>query len=80
MESNELQESFNARLKTLADPNSTNIYVSNLPCDMNEKDMQEIFSDYVVVSNRILRDTNGLSRGVGFARSVAMFTTPFMFC
>lgn len=31
------QESFNARLKTLADPNSTNVYVSNLPRSMNEK-------------------------------------------
>ncbi|KAL7273118.1 hypothetical protein RUND412_004039 [Rhizina undulata] len=62
------RESFNARLKTLADPNSTNVYVSNLPRNMNEKDMQDIFAGYVVVSNRILRDTNGNSRGVGFAR------------
>lgn len=30
--------------------------------------MQDIFTGYVVVSNRILRDTNGNSRGVGFAR------------
>ncbi|KAI5804974.1 hypothetical protein EDC01DRAFT_610192 [Geopyxis carbonaria] len=62
------RESFNARLKTLADPNSTNVYVSNLPRDMNEKAMQDIFAGYVVVSNRILRDANGSSRGVGFAR------------
>ncbi|KAI5820982.1 hypothetical protein BZA77DRAFT_331524 [Pyronema omphalodes] len=62
------RESFNARLKTLADPNSTNIYVSNLPRSMSEKDMQDIFQGYVVVSNRILRDASGVSRGVGFAR------------
>ncbi|KAA8904642.1 hypothetical protein FN846DRAFT_984202 [Sphaerosporella brunnea] len=62
------RESFNARLKTLADPNSTNIYVSNLPRNMTEKDMQDIFAGYTVVSNRILRDANGVSRGVGFAR------------
>lgn len=30
--------------------------------------MQDIFEGYVVVSNRILRDTAGNSRGVGFAR------------
>ncbi|CAZ81043.1 unnamed protein product [Tuber melanosporum] len=62
------RESFNARLKTLADPNSTNVYVSNLPRSMNEKTMQDIFSGYTVVSNRILRDPEGNSRGVGFAR------------
>ncbi|KAF8534307.1 hypothetical protein BDD12DRAFT_756961 [Trichophaea hybrida] len=66
------RESFNARLKTLADPNSTNIYVSNLPRSMTEKDMQDIFAGFVVVSNRILRDADGASRGVGFARLVTI--------
>src|SRR5690554_3085243 len=32
--------------------------------------MQDIFEGYVVVSNRILRDSQGQSRGVGFARFV----------
>ena len=31
--------------------------------------MQDIFAGYVVISNRILRDSHGVSRGVGFARS-----------
>ncbi|RPA76704.1 hypothetical protein BJ508DRAFT_417479 [Ascobolus immersus RN42] len=62
------RESFNSRLKRLADPASTNVYVSNLPFDMNEKGMEEIFHGYKVISNRILRDANGKSRGVGFAR------------
>ena len=30
------QESFNARLKALSDPTSTNLYVSNLPRSMTE--------------------------------------------
>jgi hypothetical protein len=32
--------------------------------------MQDIFAGYIVVSNRILRDANGNSRGVGFARYI----------
>jgi len=30
------QESFNARLKAEGDDNSTNLYISNLPKDINE--------------------------------------------
>jgi hypothetical protein len=41
------QESFNARLKTLADPNSTNIYVSNLPRSMTEKVRQPARCDRI---------------------------------
>ncbi|KAI9829875.1 MAG: hypothetical protein M1819_005973 [Sarea resinae] len=62
------KESFNARLKTLGDPDSTNLYVSNLPRSWNESELGTFFGDYKVVSSRILRDTNGISRGVGFAR------------
>ncbi|GBC00261.1 hypothetical protein RclHR1_00380029 [Rhizophagus clarus] len=61
-------ESFSTRLKNLQDLASTNIYLSNLPLDMNEQQLEELFKPYKVVSNRILRDTNGTSRGVGFAR------------
>lgn len=35
--------------------------------------MEEIFHGYKVISNRILRDANGKSRGVGFARYVFTF-------
>ncbi|CAJ0834836.1 12661_t:CDS:2 [Entrophospora sp. SA101] len=62
------KESFSTRLKNLQDLASTNIYLSNLPLDMKEQQLEEIFSPYKVVSNRILRDQNGTSRGVGFAR------------
>ncbi|CAG8678985.1 23869_t:CDS:2 [Dentiscutata erythropus] len=61
-------ESFSTRLKNLQDLASTNIYLSNLPLDMNEQQLEELFKPYKVVSNRILRDTSGTSRGVGFAR------------
>lgn len=35
---------------------------------MNEAELAAIFSDYTVVSSRILHDSQGNSRGVGFAR------------
>ncbi|RFU32869.1 hypothetical protein B7463_g3442, partial [Scytalidium lignicola] len=62
------RESFNSRLKAEGDENSTNLYVSNLPKDMTEAELGAIFMDYNVVSSRILRDSQGVSRGVGFAR------------
>ncbi|KAI7905164.1 uncharacterized protein BX663DRAFT_430292 [Cokeromyces recurvatus] len=63
------QESFSSKLKNLQDESSTNIYISNLPLDMTEQKLEELFEPYQTVSNRILRDPQtGLSRGVGFAR------------
>ncbi|RUP38693.1 hypothetical protein BC936DRAFT_138391 [Jimgerdemannia flammicorona] len=63
------QESFSTRLKNLQDENSTNIYISNLPIEMTEQQLEELFLPYKTVSNRILRDPQtGLSRGVGFSR------------
>lgn len=78
--------SHNERLKTLGDPDNTNLYVSNLPVDMNEsvsfieslqqvrevakrmKGLKAIFTDFEVLSVKILRDPDAISRGVGFAR------------
>ncbi|KXX77927.1 Sporulation-specific protein 5 [Madurella mycetomatis] len=62
------RESFNARLKAEGDDNSTNLYLSNLPKCLNESELNAIFSGYHVVSSKILRDSMGNSRGVGFAR------------
>ncbi|KAI4172047.1 MAG: hypothetical protein LQ343_003794 [Gyalolechia ehrenbergii] len=66
----------NERLKTLANPNNTNLYLSNLPKNMNEADLQAIFKskhpEFTIVNHKVLKDENGLSRGVGFAR----FETP----
>ncbi|KFY87650.1 hypothetical protein V500_06847 [Pseudogymnoascus sp. VKM F-4518 (FW-2643)] len=62
------RESFNSRLKAKGDHSSTNLYVSNLPKTMNEVELAATFMDYNVVSSRILHDSQGNSRGVGFAR------------
>lgn len=62
------RESFYAKLKKFADEANTNLYVSNIPRSMNEHDLSGIFAPHKVMSARILRDTNGNGRGVGFAR------------
>lgn len=47
----------------------TNLYISNLPLSMDEQDLEAMLKPFgQVVSTRILRDANGASRGVGFAR------------
>ncbi|KAH8880664.1 hypothetical protein GQ53DRAFT_833123 [Thozetella sp. PMI_491] len=62
------RESFNARLKAEGDEHSTNLYLSNLPKYLNEQELNAIFTGYTVASSKILRDSMGNSRGVGFAR------------
>ncbi|CAK7237516.1 hypothetical protein SBRCBS47491_010003 [Sporothrix bragantina] len=62
------RESFNARLKAEGDDGSTNLYISNLPKDVNESMLGQIFDPFHIVSSKILRDSMGNSRGVGFAR------------
>ncbi|XP_069791480.1 RNA-binding motif, single-stranded-interacting protein 1 isoform X3 [Narcine bancroftii] len=47
----------------------TNLYISNLPLSMDEQELENMLKPYgQVISTRILRDSNGTSRGVGFAR------------
>ncbi|KAF2816366.1 uncharacterized protein BDZ99DRAFT_375600 [Mytilinidion resinicola] len=62
------RESFYAKLKKFADENNTNLYVSNIPRNMNEHELGSIFAPHKVCSSRILRDSSGNGRGVGFAR------------
>ncbi|QIW99069.1 hypothetical protein AMS68_004587 [Peltaster fructicola] len=62
------EESFYSKLKTFADEQNTNLYVSNLPKSMNEHELANLFAPHKVCSARILRDKNGHGRGVGFAR------------
>ncbi|KAF2859875.1 hypothetical protein K470DRAFT_282388 [Piedraia hortae CBS 480.64] len=62
------RESFYSKLKTFADENNTNLYISNLPKTMNEHELAQLFAPHKVASTRILRDKNGHGRGVGFAR------------
>ncbi|KAK6471110.1 RNA-binding motif [Huso huso] len=47
----------------------TNLYISNLPVSMDEQELEGMLKPFgQVISTRILRDANGTSRGVGFAR------------
>ncbi|KAF5569246.1 sporulation-specific 5 [Fusarium phyllophilum] len=62
------EESFNSRLKAEGDDDSTNLYISNLPKSLTEVELGAIFRDYTILSSKILRDSMGNSRGVGFAR------------
>ncbi|CAJ2513688.1 Uu.00g018070.m01.CDS01 [Anthostomella pinea] len=62
------QESFNSRLKAEGDEDSTNLYISNLPKSLTEAELGAIFLGYTILSSKILRDSMGNSRGVGFAR------------
>lgn len=67
-ESSFARESFYAVLKKLSDEKNTNLYVSNLPKDMNEHELAAVFEPFKVCSSRILRNGDGSGRGVGFAR------------
>ncbi|KYK59262.1 RNA binding protein MSSP-2 [Drechmeria coniospora] len=62
------RESFNSRLKAEGDDGSTNLYISNLPKSLTEVELATIFLGYTILSSKILRDSMGNSRGVGFAR------------
>lgn len=47
----------------------TNLYIANLPLIWSEQNIQQMFQPFgLVISTRILRNPNGESRGVGFAR------------
>ncbi|KAF1948380.1 hypothetical protein CC80DRAFT_431696 [Byssothecium circinans] len=62
------RESFYSKLKKFADEGNTNLYVSNIPKNMNEHELGAIFAPHKVCSSKILRDSSGNGRGVGFAR------------
>ncbi|KAJ4379603.1 hypothetical protein N0V86_004784 [Didymella sp. IMI 355093] len=62
------RESFYSKLKKFSDDGNTNLYVSNIPKNMNEHELASIFAPHKVCSSRILRDLTGNGRGVGFAR------------
>lgn len=47
----------------------TNLYIANLPIFYSESELESMFKSYgTVISTRILRNQDGISRGVGFAR------------
>uniref|UniRef100_A0A8C4N9V0 RNA binding motif single stranded interacting protein 2 n=1 Tax=Eptatretus burgeri TaxID=7764 RepID=A0A8C4N9V0_EPTBU len=58
-----------AQMAKQQEQDPTNLYISNLPLTMDEQELEALLKPFgQVVSTRILRDANGSSRGVGFAR------------
>lgn len=57
------------RQATQQEQDPTNLYIANLPPTFKESDLDSLLSKYgQVISTRILRDSQGISKGVGFAR------------
>ncbi|XP_048508344.1 protein alan shepard isoform X4 [Athalia rosae] len=57
------------RLASQQEQDPTNLYIANLPLNFKENDVETLLAQYgQVISTRILRDPNGQSKGVGFAR------------
>ncbi|KAA8588190.1 hypothetical protein FQN60_001384 [Etheostoma spectabile] len=58
-----------AQMAKQQEQDPTNLYISNLPMSMDEQELENMLKHFgQVISTRILRDSNGGSRGVGFAR------------
>lgn len=58
-----------AQMAKQQEQDPTNLYISNLPISMDEQELEIMLKPYgQVISTRILRDSSGTSRGVGFAR------------
>ncbi|XP_078537796.1 RNA-binding motif, single-stranded-interacting protein 1 isoform X3 [Lissotriton helveticus] len=58
-----------AQMAKQQEQDPTNLYISNLPISMDEQELENMLKPFgQVISTRILRDSNGTSRGVGFAR------------
>ncbi|KAL1020886.1 hypothetical protein UPYG_G00005970 [Umbra pygmaea] len=58
-----------AQMAKQQEQDPTNLYISNLPVSMDEQELENMLKPFSqVISTRILRDANGSSRGVGFAR------------
>uniref|UniRef100_A0A3P9Q8C2 RNA binding motif, single stranded interacting protein 2b n=1 Tax=Poecilia reticulata TaxID=8081 RepID=A0A3P9Q8C2_POERE len=58
-----------AQMAKQQEQDPTNLYISNLPLSMDESELENMLKPFSqAISTRILRDSNGTSRGVGFAR------------
>uniref|UniRef100_G3NQC5 RRM domain-containing protein n=1 Tax=Gasterosteus aculeatus aculeatus TaxID=481459 RepID=G3NQC5_GASAC len=58
-----------AQMAKQQEQDPTNLYISNLPTSMDEQELESMLKHFgQVISTRILRDSTGWSRGVGFAR------------
>jgi len=60
---------YQAQMAKQQEQDPTNLYIANLPPYFTEEHLEEMFKEYgTVISTRILRKPDGISRGVGFAR------------
>lgn len=60
---------YQAQMARQQEQDPTNLYIANLPPTMGERELEQLLQTHgTVVSTRILRDNNGMSKGVGFAR------------
>ncbi|CAL8321470.1 unnamed protein product [Merluccius merluccius] len=58
-----------AQMAKQQEQDPTNLYISNLPVTMDEQELENMLKHFgQVISTRVLRDSTGASRGVGFAR------------
>ncbi|MEQ2254265.1 RNA-binding motif, single-stranded-interacting protein 2 [Ilyodon furcidens] len=58
-----------AQMAKQQEQDPTNLYISNLPLSVDESELENMLKPFSqAISTRILRDSNGTSRGVGFAR------------
>lgn len=58
-----------AQMAKQQEQDPTNLYISNLPLSVDEQELENMLKHFgQVISTRILRDSSGFSRGVGFAR------------
>ncbi|KAJ1934912.1 hypothetical protein FBU59_005542, partial [Linderina macrospora] len=63
------KDSMKTKLKRLQDKKSGNVYISNLPVTMDEEELKKLILPEIVISAKILRDSNSnIPRGAGFAR------------
>uniref|UniRef100_A0A914UUL0 RRM domain-containing protein n=1 Tax=Plectus sambesii TaxID=2011161 RepID=A0A914UUL0_9BILA len=58
-----------AQMAKQQEQDPTNLYIANLPSNYNEQMLESMLAQYgMVISTRVLRNQDGQSRGVGFAR------------
>uniref|UniRef100_A0A7E4UV50 RRM domain-containing protein n=1 Tax=Panagrellus redivivus TaxID=6233 RepID=A0A7E4UV50_PANRE len=64
------EKKIQAQMAKRQEQDPTNLYIANLPLSYTENKLQEMLAseDGLVISTRILRNPDGSSRGVGFAR------------
>uniref|UniRef100_A0A8C5WG99 RNA binding motif single stranded interacting protein 3 n=1 Tax=Leptobrachium leishanense TaxID=445787 RepID=A0A8C5WG99_9ANUR len=64
-----------AQMAKQQEQDPTNLYISNLPVSMDEQELENMLKPFGhVISTRILRDANGVSRGVGFYDGITIIS------